>query len=196
MPLSVPSVTRFKQCSKCKRTWAAEWPFFGKHSKAGLQPRCRICRADTHVGRKRALLDMIGADPPQCCTVCKESKPACEFSHRQKGRRNRVTRCRQCTAAYLKVYYAKNKERHQRYHRERNLKREFGMTPEDYEELREQQGGGCAICGGVNGKGDLHVDHCHSSGKVRGLLCFKCNAAVGLLKDDPTLARKLADYLS
>jgi hypothetical protein len=71
------------------------------------------------------------------------------------------------------------------------------MTQADFDAMKTSQGGVCAICGGgPNGPGvDLHIDHCHNSNKIRGLLCGKCNTAVGLLDDDPTRAEALAAYL-
>lgn len=73
----------------------------------------------------------------------------------------------------------------------------YGMTPDNYEAMLSAQGGLCAICGGgPNGPGKrLHVDHCHDSNRVRGLVCAKCNTAVGLLDDDPARADALAAYL-
>ena len=60
------------------------------------------------------------------------------------------------------------------------------------------QGGGCAICGGqqtTKGKNELSVDHCHTTGMVRGLLCNKCNQALGLSDDEPGRLRMMADYI-
>lgn len=73
------------------------------------------------------------------------------------------------------------------------LKR-FGLTPEAYAELAEKHGGRCAICGGTQ-KRELAIDHCHKTGKVRALLCGKCNIGLGHFKDDPELLRKAAAYL-
>ena len=83
------------------------------------------------------------------------------------------------------------------------LKRRYGLTMEQYEQMLKAQGGGCAICGGkVNMKTRwkkcikrLAVDHCHKTGKVRGLLCWMCNSSIGRMKDDPALLRKAADYV-
>jgi len=71
------------------------------------------------------------------------------------------------------------------------------MTPSCYVELLNKQGGGCAICGAIANKSGkrLPVDHCHNTGKNRGILCDKCNRGVGLMNDDPTLLRKAIAYL-
>ena len=68
----------------------------------------------------------------------------------------------------------------------------------DYKKMLEGQGGKCAVCGinpGDNPYARLNVDHCHTTGKVRELLCGGCNGAMGLVKDNPDTLRKLADYL-
>lgn len=74
--------------------------------------------------------------------------------------------------------------------------RAFGLTPEDYVRMLDEQHGVCAICGGpqVGGKNRrLCVDHCHKTGEVRGLLCTKCNAGLGMYDDNvDTLAKALA----
>ena len=82
----------------------------------------------------------------------------------------------------------------------RHMKRHYGITPERYFELLDAQGGKCLGCdyihddGGV-GKRKLHVDHDHKTGKIRGLLCHQCNAAIGFLREDPARLRRLADYI-
>lgn len=74
------------------------------------------------------------------------------------------------------------------------LKRDFGLTVEQYDEMFAQQRGVCAVCKKTQKK-RLSVDHCHNSKKVRGLLCQPCNMAIGLLKDDWTVAHSLYEYL-
>lgn len=77
------------------------------------------------------------------------------------------------------------------------MRRAYGIGQAEFDTLLESQGGVCAICSGErNGPGKrLHIDHCHDSQRIRGLLCGKCNTAVGLLDDDPERAERLAAYL-
>jgi len=63
-----------------------------------------------------------------------------------------------------------------------SLRVNYGISVEQYEAMLKQQSGCCAICKkapGENARGRLHVDHCHKTGKIRGLLCVKCNMALG-----------------
>ncbi len=75
-----------------------------------------------------------------------------------------------------------------------HLKTKYGLTPERYDEMLEAQGGGCAICGKPPGDTALHVDHCHETGRVRGLLCFSCNAGLGQFHHDPELLYEAMAY--
>jgi hypothetical protein len=72
------------------------------------------------------------------------------------------------------------------------------LIPYGYVEMLDSQGGRCAICGDEPGERyshQLHVDHCHASGKVRGLLCRGCNHMLGVIKDDEVLLFKAVEYL-
>lgn len=86
--------------------------------------------------------------------------------------------------------------------RRKRLKQHFGMTVEQYDEMLTCQGGRCAACGELpnsrlRGKTpiSLAVDHCHATGRVRGLLCANCNAALGMVNDDPEKLEALMTYL-
>jgi hypothetical protein len=77
-----------------------------------------------------------------------------------------------------------------------HLGKKFGITPEQYDEMLEAQGGGCAICRRPPRDDiSLHVDHDHETGAVRGLLCFRCNNSLGDLNDDAGLLQAAANYL-
>jgi hypothetical protein len=74
--------------------------------------------------------------------------------------------------------------------------RTYGITIADYDRILSRQHGLCAICGEQRPEErTLHVDHDHATGTVRGLLCFRCNNALGDLRDDHELFRRAADYL-
>lgn len=75
-----------------------------------------------------------------------------------------------------------------------HFKRKYGITMEKYKELYDAQKGNCAIC--ESHKEILCVDHNHKDGKVRGLLCQKCNKGIGLLNDDEKILSKAIEYLN
>ena len=80
------------------------------------------------------------------------------------------------------------------YRREERLKQVYGLSLPDYEAMVAQQGGVCRICK-TKPVRPLFVDHCHASGRVRGLLCHPCNAALGFMRDDPVIAAAATEYL-
>lgn len=83
----------------------------------------------------------------------------------------------------------------------KNALRRYGLTPDELANMIATQGNRCAICGespdpnGIKAASRLHVDHDHSTGQVRQLLCNNCNRGIGYLKDDPVLVRAAADYI-
>jgi len=76
----------------------------------------------------------------------------------------------------------------------RLLERKYGLTIEKYEAQVKAQDGKCSICGRIPEK-RLAVDHCHISGRIRGLLCYACNSAIGLMGDDPDMIRRASAYV-
>lgn len=94
-------------------------------------------------------------------------------------------------------------EKHRNSRRNTRLKREYGITLEDYNKMLEDQNGVCSICKKsetsihekTNKLRNLAVDHCHETGKVRGLLCSKCNRGLGYFKDNVMNLIKAAKYL-
>ena len=103
---------------------------------------------------------------------------------------------------YLRQWRQDNKAKVYVYHRRNNLKKKYGITQEQYEELYYGQQGRCKICDKEVGNqfsnstgSPATVDHCHKTGAIRGLLCGGCNSGIGKLKDDPELLRKGAEYL-
>ena len=78
----------------------------------------------------------------------------------------------------------------------RRVSKLYGLTREEYDQMVEDQGGKCAICGSFgNSRKSLAVDHDHRTGKVRGLLCEHCNNGLGCFLDDVRLLIKAIKYL-
>jgi len=122
---------------------------------------------------------------PRVCSKCKKVKPPFEYSfaRRASGNYSYQSWCKSCCAG--------------RYQRTNSLKRKYGMTLEDYDDLLKTQNGACAICQQsepINSR-RLAVDHDHITGEVRGLLCSQCNRGIGYLKDDPDILEAAAQYL-
>ena len=79
--------------------------------------------------------------------------------------------------------------------RDRYLQDKYGITVEEYNVLLEAGKGSCWICGGKSGGKNLAVDHNHRNGRVRGLLCKRCNSVLARMMDDGELLWKAYDYL-
>lgn len=107
--------------------------------------------------------------------------------------------------AYGKAYYIKNRQQILATKKEKvrilrpHLMERYGITPEQYDAMFYEQGGGCAICGREDSGRKNHkllcVDHDHKTGKVRGLLCDECNNGLGRFQDDPELLMAAINYL-
>ena len=82
---------------------------------------------------------------------------------------------------------------------EARLRRRYNLTLKEYNNLIAEQNNCCKVCGkhgSDNKTGKLYIDHCHTTNKVRGLLCMECNTALGLLKDDTKRIESLLSYLT
>ena len=110
-----------------------------------------------------------------------------------KATRAHAQKNREVMLARSKAWYAENKDRASATRR-RNKLANYGLTLEQFSQLLETQAGACLIC--LDLMNQPVVDHCHASGAVRGLLCRKCNAALGLLKDSQEVLLRAAEYLT
>jgi hypothetical protein len=120
----------------------------------------------------------------------------------RKYRKNRSAAAKQGQVDYKKAWYgrsAKAKLQAKDY----NLRRTYGITLSEVNAMLAAQGGACAVCGtktptAMGGKGKARhftVDHDHATGIIRGILCGHCNAALGLLRDDPTTIERALAYI-
>lgn len=136
------------------------------------------------------------------CTSCGQIKPWEEFPPRAAGRNGRNSRCRACIAAKKRSHRRANLEavraRERAYERSsgRHTRRRYGIDPEAWEAQIARQGGRCAVpaCNRLP-KRRLVGDHCHTTGRFRGIICDNCNVAMGLTGDSPALLRALAEWI-
>lgn len=167
-----------KRCCTCRKRRPLEDFSKNRSEKDGLSPRCRECK------RKQASESNA------------RHREAIRRRERERRRNNPET-----IRESARRWYKNNKELANRINRNNNLKRLYGITSDEYEEILEAQGYVCAICKspphreGKPNKQRLHVDHDHVTGKIRGLLCYHCNTGVGQFRDLPVLLRAAAEYL-
>jgi len=142
------------------------------------------------------------------CSTCKEIKPALAFSFNRRNADGLQGRCRQCANRAAKAWRETNPDRHRRantlWARKSRLSKKYGITQAIYEQMTAEQKGLCAACGkppiSIKHRTDdawrlLYVDHDHATGKVRGLLCRKCNLLLGWLEKNAEQVRALNRYL-
>jgi hypothetical protein len=146
-----------------------------------LQGQCRQCAAEAYrvkrVAAGKVVAPLIVPAGYKFCRSCGKTKPWAEWSMNKRASDGLQTRCKECASAAG---------------RRDHLRNAYGMTVADLDAMLVAQHGVCAIC---QAAAAAHVDHDHRSGRVRGLLCFRCNAAIGQLGDDPRVVRRAARYL-
>jgi len=97
-----------------------------------------------------------------------------------------------------KAYYKANKERINAYRKAWSLKRNYGVTREQYDSMMEAQGHRCLCCKapfGLLKASQPHLDHCHATGRIRGILCCQCNQVLGFAHDSASILLACARYL-
>lgn len=127
------------------------------------------------------------------CSGCQKQLDESNF---YKGYRN----CKICHQKIVSKYQDNNKEKVALGNRKRKLFNRYGLTVDGYEILFKKQEGKCAICKSTKTKNknseNLFVDHCHTTKRVRGLICHKCNILLGKLKDDVDWLLSAVKHLS
>lgn len=180
-------MTTNRKCKKCGETKDLLADFeSAKRSREGRMPVCKTCRAEYRSFLKaRPKVQVIS----KVCTVCHSTKEISAFTNQSQSPDGKSPQCKSCRALVRQqVDPAKN--------RERFLNWKYGIGDAEYQRMLEKQAGVCAICARpqLTHRKYLDIDHCHSTGKVRGLLCSNCNRGLGYLQDDPTRILRLAQY--
>ena len=131
------------------------------------------------------------------CGKCFEEKSLDFFYNHRLSPDGKQTTCKTCMDAQTADYYNRNKQNPKSAIRKTTLKRLYGITLDQYDEMLEKQNGCCAICDRHRDEFDRNfsVDHNHATGEIRGLLCTYCNHRVVGRHRDGNLLRKIADYI-
>lgn len=117
--------------------------------------------------------------PPKKMAFCKHGHEMTEANTYRQPNTNRGA-CRECTSIRSKAWAYLNK---------------YGLTSETFDQMVIRQNNVCVICNQKEKRRRLSVDHDHDTGKIRDLLCGRCNKSIGLFEEDPELLRKAAEYL-
>jgi len=197
-----------KRCSKCRGVFTPADFYRDSAQKTGLTSWCRRCinTKNANLTAARHERDPLKNLPPdkKHCPKCKRVRDVEFFCVSRRSARGRVSWCRDCTSESQKRRREKEdpgwtKVIRRQAHLKYRLK-QLGLTMEDYEDMILEQGNRCAICGSSpedsRAKNPvLHIDHCHETGRVRGLLCRGCNHGLGSFGDDPRRVLLAARYL-
>lgn len=125
------------------------------------------------------------------CMTCKVNKAVTEFSNSSRRKCGKQNNCKVCARQKAKESVTRRGG-----NRRLNLMRNYKISEEYFNEMLNTQGGFCKVCSGpALGKGAYHVDHDHKTGRIRGLLCHKCNVALGMVQDSKEHLSALIRYL-
>lgn len=190
------------KCEKhgCEKVWIRD-----KHKASGGMWRCRECNNEG--SRRRNARNWANAKKREELKAYYRERWA-KLPPEDKDARNqqiiaqravRLENDPKARRAKNDYQNARRAKRGPDFYREANLKRAYGITQSDYERILAGQGGGCAICGNTKPNGRsrkyLHVDHCHDTGAVRGILCATCNSGLGSFSDNIGKLEKAVLYL-
>jgi hypothetical protein len=123
------------------------------------------------------------------CTKCNTAKPNTDF-YFQKKRGYLSGYCKPCSKNCVIEYHKNNRKKHKLY----SIKKKYGLNENEYNNFLKKYKNKCAVC--LTNKTKLCVDHCHKSGKIRGILCTNCNVALGQVNDSIKILSKLINYLN
>lgn len=183
----------FRRCALCRRWQPAQQFTVMPDNRPSRSHRCNACASQERriglyrAGKKIGLI-ILSASPnrmKRCSRCLKWKSPEAYYSNTQSVD-GLKSGCKPCTPTPYNYDT----------HREATLQRKYGLGRYEYDQLSARQDHLCAICKRPEtNNGVLKVDHCHNAGKVRGLLCHRCNAGLGHYLNNPSLLRAAAQYL-
>lgn len=152
--------------------------------------RVKVCR--------RCSGEFEGLPKANLCSACKSKCNRCSTTLTKENAYkfgSDVSQCKVCRQEVVKEFKVKTEGSTKAYHRKLNNSRWFNLSSEEFDELRALADYRCEICSKEEVDKNLCVDHCHSTGVIRGYLCKQCNSAIGLLGDNSQSLNKALEYL-
>lgn len=204
-----------KKCQKCGEFKPISDFWRMPENKHGYSVFCKECYRDAPVGMKRCRCCKEQKPESDFNKVLDERHPD-GFRQKCKSCRNTVRRRRRgevrekVNSRKMELWHQLTDDQKRESYQKRShkvfvwkLSAKFGITLEQYEGMVSRQGNKCAICGvhaseasRSNPNKRLHIDHCHKTGRVRGLLCNACNVGLGSFRDSQEVMNKAISYLS
>ena len=148
------------------------------------------------------------------CSKCKQEKNINKFYKKKINKDGLTYECNECHKKYYKTYYLKNKEeinikrkpyfieyaklnknKKRKYNKNYHLKRRYGISAIQFEELLKKQNYKCSICKTNLNNIKQCVDHCHTTEQIRGILCDNCNVGLGKFKDNEAIMLNALQYI-
>lgn len=181
-----------RKCRTCHEVKPVE-EFYLRWKKKSRELDCSKCSNKRTAACRRPVsedLRYVYTGALKTCKKCAEEKEDYKFALRADKGGLRPS-CRTCMSRHIAGSQAAEKAL-----LKYTLKTKYSLTVADYEQKLIEQEDVCAICRGANKSGRrLHVDHCHETGKFRGLLCINCNAGLGQFGDSLALLEAAAEYM-
>lgn len=178
------------RCKKCMWEYQKKWKSRNPHQRIKI-----IESARKRYAAKPDISGNFSDDTPHTCIKCNLTKTIISFSRDKKGKyHGRSDICKICFAVFAKKWH---ESRPIELRRSKMRQYKYGITPEQFEKFWVVQGGSCAICRDHLDRTSKQtvVDHCHSTGLVRGILCKKCNTTLGWARDDVKWLESAIKYL-
>jgi hypothetical protein len=177
---------KLRLCGRCGEHLPREFFARNNSEKCGLQSWCRKCMTTYSRERYKHLSSSPVVVSSKMCFMCKRDLPAELFQRAIRGKHGLYSYCRECSAARLREYRKNNpnygqweREYRKKHENSDHYRRVYGISLEEYKELCKS--GTCSLCGATSPGTNGHwpVDHCHATGRVRGVLCMRCNTGIG-----------------
>jgi hypothetical protein len=175
--LSPPVIHHSKTCSKCGEIKLALDFYKDTSRKDGLYPACKKChntRTEAYATKTKLVKKTL---IKQTCKLCKIEKSVSEFTARPSSASGYLSFCKPCRNKKMRVGH---------------YTRTYGLDIDTAKTLAIDRTSTCKICGTL---AKVVVDHCHTTEKTRGLLCYSCNTLLGMAKDDKDVLLKAIKYL-